>query len=371
MRVGVIASEMERKSTGVGRYLSGMLHGLTRWDHGLEWVLYFQGEPFDHELFEHPAFKPVFSGFGGHPVVWEQAVLPWRIKSSGVDLLFAPAFTVPFGLEVPVVVVIHDLAFELLPCEFGWRERWRRRLLARRASRIAARVLTDGGWTAEQLRRLYGVDRGRIGVVPLGVDVGLLPEPAGAGADCLSALGVRPPFLLVVGTILERRMPRLVLDTFAALKTERPNLQLVLAGDNRMRVPGDLGGWISELGVEEDVRVLGWVEDGLLPDLYTGAELTLYLSSYEGFGIPPFESLAFQTPAVVGAGLALDEIWPDYPYRITSYDVPDVVDVVRRILDRPAEVESVMADAKPVLERTGWEESSRRLVAELGKAVAP
>jgi len=371
MRVGVIAAEMERRSTGVGRYLSGMLHGLTRWDHGLEWVLFFQGKPFDHELFEDSAFEPVFSDFAGHPVVWEQVVLPWRIKTSDIDVLFAPAFAVPFGLEVPVVVVIHDLAFELLPDEFGWRERWRRRLLARRASRIAARVLTDGEWTAEQLRRLYGVDRGRIGVVPLGVDAGLLPEPTCAGADRLRALGVRAPFLLVVGTVLERRMPRLVLDTFAALKSERPNLQLVLAGDNRMRVPGHLDGWISELGIEGDVRVLGWVEDGLLPVLYTGAELTLYLSSYEGFGIPPLESLAFQTPAVVGGGLSLDEIWPDYPYRITSYDVPDVVEVVRRILDRPAEVESVMAEAIPVLARAGWEESSRRLVAELGKAVAP
>jgi glycosyltransferase involved in cell wall biosynthesis len=165
-------------------------------------------------------------------------------------------------------------------------------------------------------------------------------------------------------------MPRLVLDAYAAIRSERPNLQLVLAGDNRMRNPGDLDRWISNLGIEDDVRVLGWVEDGLLPDLYTCAELTLYLSSYEGFGIPPLESLAFQTPAVVGSGLALDEIWPDYPYRIASFEVPEVVEVVRRILDRPAEVESVMADAKPVLARTGWEESSRRLVVELGKTVA-
>jgi len=368
MRIGVIASEMERRSTGVGRYLSGMLHGLTRWDHGQEWILYFKGGPFDHQLFGDPAFTPVFCGFGGHPVLWEQAALPWRLSADGLDLLLAPAYTTPFGSSVPAVVVIHDLAFELLPEEFDFRERWRRRLLARRASRKAARVITDSARTAELLRTVYGVDDGRLGVVPLGVDAGLLGGPP-TGGGSVADLPIRPPYLLVVGTLLERRMPRLVLESFAALSGRYPRLQLVLAGHNRMREPARLGAWISELGIGDSVHALGWVEERLLPDLYRRAELSLYLSSYEGFGIPPLESLACGTPTVVGDGLALDELWPDYPYRVTPLTVAGVVETTRRILDHPVEAAAVVTESQAILGRIGWVECSRRLVQELETAV--
>jgi alpha-1,3-rhamnosyl/mannosyltransferase len=371
MRVGVIAAEMERRSTGVGRYIAGLLHGLTRWNHGAGWSLFFQGAPFDHPLFDEQAFDPVFSGFRGHPVLWEQAVLPWTLRNHDLDVLLAPAFTVPFGIGVPSAVVIHDLAYELLPEQFGWRERWRRRLLARRASRVAARVLTVSARVADELRRVYGVAGDRIGVVPNGVDVDLLGDTAGGAPDGGSGFEISSPYLLVMGTLLERRMPRLVLEAFARLADTRPDLQLVLAGDNRLRQPARLDGWISELGLADRVQVLGWVEDRFLPGLYGGAELSLYLSSYEGFGIPPLESLAFRTPAVVGAVPALDELWSEYPYRVTSPAVSEIVETCRRILDDPAEVETVIDEAQRVLARASWEHSSRRLVDELGRTVAP
>jgi alpha-1,3-rhamnosyl/mannosyltransferase len=217
---------------------------------------------------------------------------------------------------------------------------------------------------------VYGVERRRVGVVPLGVEGGLLDDGDAIRDDRVAELGVRPPYLLVVGTVLDRRVPRTVLEAFAILRAERPELQLVIAGDNRMRNPGRLGEWTAELGVERNVRVLGWVDDGLLPALYAGAESSLYLSVYEGFGIPPLESLAFATPAVVGPGLALDEIWPEYPYRTASFRVAEVVDIVRRVLDDPTEVGATMTRAQSILETIGWERSSRRLVRELDTAVS-
>jgi glycosyltransferase involved in cell wall biosynthesis len=370
MRIGVIAGEMERRRTGVGRYLEGLVHGLSRWDHGSEWNLFLQGEPFDHPVWEDPAIHPSFSRHDGHPIVWEQVVLPWQIRNRRLDLLFCPAYSVPFGVRTPAVVTIHDLSFELLPGEFRWRERWRRRLLARRASRVARRVLVDSRRVAEDVRRCYGVPPERIGVVPLGIEPVLLGSQ-GKGARVLADRGVRKPYLLSVGTIFERRMPRLVLEAFAAALDQRPDLQLVVAGDNRLRLPQQFAEWSANLGIAEQVRLLGWVADEELAPLYESAELTFYLSTYEGFGIPPLESLAFGTPAVVGSGLALDDIWPDYPFRVAALELDGVVAVVRRILGGTSETAAVMDQAGRVLAGHGWEHSSRALVRELSRAIEP
>lgn len=368
VRVGVIAGEMERQTTGVGRYLSGLLRGLTRWDHGVEWTLFFQGDPFDHPLLHGGDFEVHFSRYSGRPVVWEQWVLPRQLRTLRMDLLFAPAYAIPFGVRVPTVVTIHDLSFERFPRDFNRRELWRRRLLARRAARVARRVLTDSRHVAGELQSLYGVDSRRLGIVPIGIERDLQEIDPALRPESLGALR---PFVLVAGTMLDRRLPRLTLEVFADIARDRPNLQLVFAGANRMRRPQQLSEWIDRLGLGNRVRLLGWIEDPALASLYDAAELTLYLSQYEGFGIPPMESLAFSTPAVVGPGLALDEVWPDYPYRVSELDRGQVVAMVQRILEGPAEVADVVRSAESVLGRLDWEASSRRLVRELERALEP
>jgi len=371
MKVGVVAGEMERRSTGVGRYLSGLMHGLTRWDHGIEWHLFFQGEPFEDELWRHEFFVPHFSRHVGHPVVWEQVMVSLQIRRVGLDLLFAPAYTVPFGAGVPAVVTIHDVSFELCPHEFSWRERWRRRLLARRASRVARRVLADSGHMAEELRQVYGLELSRVGVVPIGIETDLLENDHDATTSSLESLGVCRPYVLSAGTILDRRQPRLLLEVFSDVARQRSDLQLVIAGDNRLRHPERLEGWITDLDLHDRVRVLGWVDDGIMASLYSSAELSFYLSTYEGFGIPPLESLALGTPAVVGPGLALDEIWPDYPFRASQFDRAELAAMAWRILENPEEESRALDLARGVVAKLDWETSSRRLVDELRKAVQP
>jgi glycosyltransferase involved in cell wall biosynthesis len=370
MRVGVIAAELEGQRTGVGRYLEGMLRGLERWDHGVEWHLFCQGDagasplPADRRVIWHHA------GDHGRRVLWEQLRLPRRIGHLGLDLFFGPAFALPFGLRLPTVVTIHDLSFELLPGEFPPRERWRRRLLARHAARTADRVLADTAHVAGLVRERYGVAGERLGVVPLGVDADRFAPQAEDGDERLrSALGARAPYLLWLGTVLERRLPREVLEAFAALRAERPGLQLVIAGANRMRAPERLDAWISGLGLETAVLTPGWVDEEALAPLYRGAELGLYLSRHEGFGIPPFECLACGTPVVVSGGLALDEVWPGYPYRCGETSAAAIADVMRRALAEAARRQEVVERGARMITGLDWESASRRLVEELRRAV--
>ncbi len=370
VKVGVIAAELEGPSTGVGRYLQGLFGGLEAWDHGVEWHLFFQGsagtvpEPW-------PGGVSHFANDSGNRVLWEHLRLPFELARHDLDVVFCPAYSVPFGVRAPLVVTIHDLSFELLPEEFAFRERWRRRFLARRAARRAARVLTSTNHMADLVARRYGVPEGRMAIVPLGVDRGRFGEqPSAADAEELDRLGVRSPFLLWLGTVLERRQPREVLEAFQALRSDRPDLQLVIAGANRMRSPQRLGRWIRELGLEDDTLELGWVEEASLAPLYRGAEAGVYVSRYEGFGLPPLECLACGTPVVVGAGLALDGAWPDYPFRCRGLSAGKIGETLGAVLAPGGWNDSVAEEARRVVALFDWVSNSRLLVAELAKAAA-
>lgn len=374
----MVAYEMEGERTGVGRYLAGLLGGIQELDPGWRWRLFFHGPPFEDELFRHPAFEAVFAGrTSGRPIVWEQLHLPRELRRFDLDLIFSPSYSLPPTGPVPGVVTIHDLSFELLPGELGWRQRWRRRWLARRACRRAARVLVDTDQIRRQLVERYRLPPERVGRVPLAVDGSF--RQAGAEAAGRSTWQedpplpeVRSPYLLYLGTLLERRNVDLLLRAFAHLRRERPELSLVLAGANRLRRPERLAGWLSELDLAGgQVLHLGYVPEERVIPLYRGALLSFYLSSYEGFGLPPLESLACGTPAVVASGLALDELWPSYPYRCRDLEVDEVARVARQALEDPLGRRRVAEAGVERMSRLTWKRSAELFLRQLEGVVKP
>lgn len=388
MRIGVVAHELEGHPTGVGRYLAGLLAGVAETAAAAghaddEWVLFFRGDD-DPALVPPsppggPRFRGVFDRRGaGRPVVWEQLRLPRRIRQTAqegrFDLLFSPAYSLPPWTGVPGVVTVHDLSFELLPEELSFRERWRRRILARWAARSAVRVLVDTAAIGRDLARAYRIPLAKIGVVPLGVEPKLAlhagrRETVDEDRARLAAAGIAEPFLLAAGSIFRRRRLDLAIQAFAAVAGERPELDLVIAGADRLRDRCVLDRWIAASGAGNRIRRVGYVPEDLLAALYRRAELSFYLSAYEGWGLPPLESLAAGTPAVVASGLALDDLWPEYPYRCRVLDAGTVATVVRRALGDGEEQARVVEEAGSRLASLTWPRAALRFLAELDTAL--
>lgn len=391
MHIGIVAYEMEGRRSGVGRYLEGLLQGLgelvarchrVREAGSWRFTLFFKGDA-EGEYLELPA------GLGGvdlhavfdhrpeaRPILWEQTRLPFLLREHNLDFLFSPAYSLPPFAGVPRMFTLHDLSFEHLPDEFSWRERWRRRHLARLAATRATRILTDTRRVARDVERTYDVPRSKIGIVPLAVDRRFFDapeEPDEATARRLRELGVRPPYLLQLGSILPRRRVGLLLEAFHLLVETvetgdaDQGLRLVLAGADRLPGEGELEERIRRAvrGMEGEGRIvrIPWVEEDLLPALYAGAEASVYLSTYEGYGLPPLESLAAGTPAVVSSGLALDDIWPDYPFRV-ELELESVHRGLRRVLEheRP---EAVAEVARRRLAELDWAACTARWLEEI------
>ncbi len=373
--IGVVAYEMEGRPTGVGRYLEELLVALRGTPRARDWRcrLFFQGKRFDHALWTEQTSgvmrcEAVFDGrAGAHPVLWEQVRLPRLLRRHPVDLLFSPGYSLPTGPRLPSLVTIHDLAFEHRPRDFGFRERWRRRLLARRAARNADRVLTDTERTAVELRQLYGVPAERIAVAPLGVSARF--RGGGGSLEQLAALGIRPPYLLALGAVLPRRRLDLVIRAFSRLCGDHAepglpaDLQLVIAGPAAPSRASDLNRLIGISGVADRVIRMDYVDDEALPGLYAGATGVAYVSEYEGFGLPPLEALAAGVPALIGDSPALDELWPAYPFRCEASDGRAVTAGLRRLVVDLDARRRVRAEAPERLRTLTWTRTAESFAA--------
>ncbi len=228
----------------------------------------------------------------GH--VWEQLVLPARVARMRAPLLLCPANLAP-AVSRRTVLVLHDAAALRHP---GWYSgayaTWQRRLLPVLAAR-ARRIVTVSEFSRSELVELLGADPARISVVPGGVDARFTP---GADAEAARrALGLERPYVLCVASHTARKNLGALVPAARALAAE--GVELAVAGGHRPQ-------FAAEQGLD-GLRLLGHVDDGLLPGLYAGAEAFALPSLYEGFGLPVLEAMAAGTPVLATTAGALPE----------------------------------------------------------------
>lgn len=230
----------------------------------------------------------------------------WHARTPGPRVLHAPHYTVPLGLDVPVVVTVHDMTFHDHP---EWHERSKvpyfRRAL-RRAAHAADLVVCVSAATAERFVAVYAPSVPVV-VIPHGVDhARFRPDDTGDDVAVLAHLGVRPPYLLHLGTLEPRKDVPTLLSAFSALAAEHPELTLVLAGREGWGT-SVLDEMLAASPVAGRVQRLGYVADRALPALLRAAATVVYPSLEEGFGLPALEALACGAPLVTTAGSVMAE----------------------------------------------------------------
>jgi glycosyltransferase involved in cell wall biosynthesis len=239
------------------------------------------------------------------------------------DLVHATSLAVPPPGRRPLVVTVHDLVFLRQPEHLTARGvAFHRRGLAI-ARREAAAIVVPTEWGRGDLVG-EGFDAERVHVAHHGVDVPDESDPA-VVQGVLERFGVRPPFLLFVGTIEPRKGVGDVLAAHAALRAGRPDLGLVLAGPP---------GWGDLPALDgPGVVATGGVGDRELDALYRAAAALVLPERYAGFGLPLVEAMARGCPVVASDAACLPEVVGDGGLTAPVGDVNALVELLAPILD--------------------------------------
>lgn len=223
----------------------------------------------------------------------------------GADLLHCPANFGPVVRRLPTVLTIHDLLPhrhpELVPRGLGRGVA----CLVAASARAATRIIADSQATATDVRTFLGVSDDRLDVVPL---ASTAPPPGMSRASALHAQVTSDrPFVLTSGNRMPHKNFTLLLEAWARLAShQRPFL--VIPGSH-----GDdpLEPLVAQLGLADDVLLLGWVESTELDALYDAALFYVCPSLFEGFGLPVLEAMQRGCPVIASDIAVLREIGGD------------------------------------------------------------
>jgi glycosyltransferase involved in cell wall biosynthesis len=267
--------------------------------------------------------------------VWRRFEVPKLEWFVGFDALLATNFVPPPTASVGVVLVVHDLAFEILPetaPAFG--ERWRRRFDG--WLRRSAAVIVPSASAKRDLLERHRLGESHVRVIPHGADAFEPPSP-----DVIERtkrrLGIGGPHALFIGGIEPRKNLASLVEAFARLG-DRPGEAepwLVIAGGRTYWAPHGvemLSAQIEALPerVRRRVVVTGYVSEDDKRALLAGATALVYPSRYEGFGFPVLEGFAAGIPVLTSTAAALPEVAGDAALLVD----PDDVDAIRQGLSR-------------------------------------
>lgn len=335
LRVALDLSGAREEGTGRGTYTRQLLLGLAAVDPHNAYYLF--GCPTMRGLVERANFR-----YRRYQEI--QGVQVWHFPDliSPYLLDHAGRGAVPGAPGPRQVVTVHDLLFDTFPADYPEATRRSFAVGLGAAERAGCRFIVPSRWTAHQLRA-RGIPAHRISVVPLAAPPHFGPCDTESVSSLRARYGLHRPFLLFVGGPCGRKNLAGAARAFALLVSrKRLEHHLIAVG----LTGSDAGSALRAAGVEADlkgrVRYLGVVPAGDMPLLYNAADLVLYPSLAEGFGLPVLEAMACGVPVVAADAGALPEVAGD-----------------AALLAHPGQPEEIAAAAARVLSDAGLR---RRLV---------
>ena len=355
-----------RNRAGVGRYVQGILGGLTRLE-----------EPDAYTLFRSASYAEAESVPGlvrdrvtdvTLPLSHKGCRLRWLLldrprveRYIGMhDLFFAPC-PPAFPTSGKLVVAVLDLVWMRYPQFFPRRANWMRRIDHRRVLRRCAGVLTISESSRRDIVEMLGFREDRVRVVYLGVEPRLREIPSDDEiAETLERLNVRTPYVLTVAgdNGPKKNLPNLV-RAMATLPTDLKEVHLVNVGRPRYDLSG-VTTLIERCGMTGRVQFLGRVEDEDLRRLYAGARLTAYPSFYEGFGFPIVESMALGTPVVTSNVSSMPEVAGDAALLVDPGDPEGIAGAITSIVGDDALHAELRRKGFERVRRFDWQQSARQ-----------
>ena len=332
MRVALMGRSIRPGATGVGRYATNLVQALSE---ALPYralsVFLTRDAPRRWNGRVREVRAPFATPNEYLRALWEQTIVPVQTAALGVDVYHSPNYILPTALRCPSVVTVHDLAY-LRPSVHRRTSHLYLTVLTALALRRARAVIAVSEHTRRAVEARYPHVAGRVEVIYEGVDPAIRrPSPQEVQAF-RERVGLEWPYTLFVGTLEPRKnLVRLVQAYARAMQAAGLPHHLVLVGPTGWKTAA-LDAAISTSAVRERIHRVGYVSDRELACWYAAADLFVYPSLEEGFGLPPLEALTLGTPVITSNCSSLPEVVGDAAVTVEPRDTQALAGAMLSVL---------------------------------------
>ena len=379
MKIGISAFAADGGKSGISQYMINVLQRLPQPGTGVDCVIFVPAA--ERTLFEPaPAGSRIVTvpDWMAHPVasiLWHLFIFPVLLKRHHCDCAYLPAGNRRLGLwyGMPSVSTIHDLSQLHVEGKYDpLRMFYIRRVLPVMMQKLT-RVVSVSESTRRDLVEHAGIRPERIRVAYNGADL------SGFAASCRDSaretiareLGIDGPFILYTARLEHPGKNHVRLLEALALLKQRGRLthRLVLAG-SRWNGAEVIEARIGELGLADDVILAGFVEDRLLPELYAAADVFVFPSLFEGFGIPLLEAMAAGTPVCAASVSSIPEVVGDAALLFDPHNPADIAVQLDHLLHDTALCRDLVARGRLQAQRFSWDDAASGVLLQCQEAVA-
>lgn len=326
MKIALYANEIARSGQrGVKTHSLELFRAMVRQNRGHDLTLF--AEKSIKGCFDEPVKEVIIP-----PRKWWafRAFAP-QMRDFKPEAVLMPIQTYPFWRKssFKVAVTIHDVAFLHFPEHYTAHGRFLLKFNTRRAARLADHIIVPSKTTRRDLIQFYGVPKEKISVVYHGFS-DFLVKKGRVGSVEVFNFTQKSPFLLFVGSVQPRKNLIRLVEAFEILAPGAPELKLVLVGGN---------GWLFEeilrriekSPVKNRIVMTGEVSIELLADFYASAEMLVFPSLYEGFGLPVLEAMSCGLPVVCAKNSSIKEVAGDAAVYFDEYDSKNMADKLKMV----------------------------------------
>lgn len=370
MRITIDVSPAVHHHAGLGRYAAELLTALLTCDHNNEYCAFYHTPHGDEKLEGALRSVPTYSiRLGAKP--WRMSVLLAYYANRTMDRWLPPSdvfhgtdhLLPPLGRS-RMIFTIHDLIYLFFPEYHLPLNRWFLTLMLPKFLRRADAIIAVSENTRRDVTRRLGIPAEKMTVIYEGVSERFRSIQDRAELERVRARYELPPrMILFFGTLEPRKNLLTLLDAFAALLATRPDVPpLVIAGRK---------GWlyrpifrrVRERGLESHVRFTDWIAEDDVPTLLNLAEVFVYPSLYEGFGLPPLEAMACGVPVICSNAASLPEVVGDAGILVEPRDVGGLMQALARVLDDASLRADLRARGVQRAQQFTWERAARQTLA--------
>src|SRR5579872_893296 len=368
MKIGIDALPLRGQRTGIGNYIESLVQWIPQIAPQYEYFLYSnRGIKYAPISLDKLVRKRINSFFSFCPgALWLLGRGAALARTDQVDVFWASTSILPIGLPATVlkVITVYDMVWLRYPETTTGYNLFLQKTFARKGIAEADIIVVISKSTQEELIQTLGVPREKTRLIYPSIADRYKPEdPEEAAKYIATKYGVPGRYMATVGTIEPRKNLKVLIKTLKILKNNSQLLCPLLVVGAKGWKNSHLFQEVKDSGLTKDeIRFVGYVPDDDMPFFYSGAQIFLYPSMYEGFGLPPVEAMACGVPVIASNAQCMPEVLGDAAILESSANADRFAAAVVRVQSDESLRHSMRAKGIRRARRFCSQDSARRLL---------